>query len=57
MSLSLKQDMVAELLHPTSVDTVKGWCAAPESARRRNMPEPMLKLLKFELRERGLYEF
>lgn len=53
-TIPLKQERVAELLEPTSLDTVKGWCADPSSSRYRNMPPTMLRLLKFELRDRGL---
>lgn len=52
--LSLKQESVAEILQSTSLDTVKGRCAALGSTRFRNMPEPMLRLLKYELKEPGL---
>lgn len=50
--IPLTQALVADCLD-TSVDTVKGWCAK-SAKRKRSMHANTLKLLKLELRERGL---
>lgn len=52
--IPLTQAEVADLTESKSVDTVKGWCASKDSTRYRNMPDSKMKLLKIELKERGL---